>query len=366
MTSRRTLLFGAAGLVIGTQLSAGCRGNSRSDVSVPTSARPPSDDRAGTVESTNAPPPTRSTDVATVVEAREPWQGADFAALDEFLEQTAGEAFAITEGGVTIHEWYRTDSSYARDIASAQKSMLSLLVGRAIGDGLLALDTVIDDILGSAWTPHGNSAGITVAQLLSMTSGLDDSYAAVAEPGAAWRYSGAFASLFDVLAEVTGRDLNDIAAEWLFEPAGTTSSMFYDRRGTAYAPIGLRSTVPDLVALGSLVLNGGPSGLADGWLTDSFAASQPFNRSYGYLWWLLGGESFMLPGPRPIVLPGPMVPSAPADMVAALGKDDQKLYLSSALDLVVARLGGSGSDKSEAARSAYDIELWSRLSALRG
>ena len=36
---------------------------------------------------------------------------------------------------------------------------------------------------------------------------------------------------------------------------------------------------------------------------------------------------------------GPLIPTAPADLVAALGKADQKLYIPRALDLVVARLG---------------------------
>ncbi len=63
---------------------------------------------------------------------------------------------------MTVHEWYRTDDTYARDIASAQKSVLSLLVGRAIGDGIIGIDTLVDDVLGPGWTPHGQTSGITV------------------------------------------------------------------------------------------------------------------------------------------------------------------------------------------------------------
>ncbi len=303
---------------------------------------------------------------STLAPVSEAWADVDFTELDSFLAATNGEAFAIVEGGMTIHEWYRTDSSYARDIASAQKSVLSLLVGRAGGDGLLTVDTEIDAILGTSWTPHGQSAGITVAQLLTMTSGLDDDLAVIAPPGTSWRYSDAFSTLFEVLTTVTGRRLNDIASEWLFDPAGATSSVFYLRPSGQFSPIGLRSTVPDLLSIGRLVLAGGPPGLAEGWLNASFTASQPFNLSYGYLWWLFGGETYMLPGPRPTSLAGPIVPSAPSDMVAALGKDDQKLYISADLELVVARLGGSGSAKSEFARSDFDNELWTRLTALRG
>lgn len=295
-----------------------------------------------------------------------PWAGADFTELDAFLDATAGEAFAIVEDDVPIHEWYRTDASYRRDIASAQKSLLSLLVGRAIGEGMMTVDTAIDDVLGTSWTPRNESAGITVAHLLAMTSGLDNSFTAFAPPGTAWRYSDAFSALFDVVTTATGRELNDVAADWLFAPAGATSSVFYQRPSGQYSPTGLRSTVPDLISIGRLVLAGGPPGLAAGWLDDSLAPSQALNLSYGYLWWLLGAETFRLPGPRPTALPGPMVPSAPSDMVAALGKDDQKLYVSPELRLVVARLGGSGSAKPELARSDFDSQLWTRLTALRG
>lgn len=371
MTTRRSFLTGAASVLVGSQIWSGCSSDPSRSAASTSPTIPSATDLSSTTTPSASPPgsnfsPTPERAPLSTGELSVPWAGADFAELDDFLAATAGEAFAMSEAGTLIHEWYRTDSSYARDIASAQKSMLSLLVGRAIGDGLFEIETPINDILGTAWTPHGQSAGITIRHLLSMTSGLDDQLAVIASPGTAWRYSDAFSALFDVLESVTGRRLDDVATEWLFTPAGSSSSMFYRRPTGRHAPIGLRSSVPDLLRFGELVLAGGPPGLAPGWLPDSFTASQPDNLSYGYLWWLFGGESYMLPGPDPTVLPGPIVPSAPTDMVAALGKDDQKLYLSSDLELVVARLGDSGSAKSKFARSDYDVELWTRLSTLRG
>lgn len=372
-TSRRTLLFGAAGVILAARLVSACD-DGTGDGAAPATARgaePAAPTMPPTTRASSAPasPPSPTTapePAPSVTSATTAWEGADFTELDVFLERTNGEAFAIWEDGAMVHEWYRTDPGYTRDIASAQKSLLSLLIGRAIGDGLLTIDTVIDEVLGSTWTPHGKSTGITIEHLLTMTSGLDNSLSVISPPGASWLYSDAFSTLFDVLTTVTGRPLNDVAREWLFVPAGATSSVFYERPVGPYSPIGLRSTVPDLVKFGRLVLAGGPPGLTEDWLTDSFTASQPFNQSYGDLWWLVAGDTYMLPGPNPTPLPGPMVPTAPTDMVAALGKDDQKLYISAELDLVVARLGGSGSTKSALARSDYDIELWDRLTTLRG
>ena len=269
------------------------------------------------------------------------------------------------EGGVTVHEWYRTDDTYARDIASAQKSVLSLLVGRAIGDGIIGIDTLIDDVLGSGWTPHRETSGITVRHLLTMTSGLDDSLALVSPPGTGWLYSGAFAQLFAVLEVTTGRDVDDLANEWLFDLARADSAVFYERRTDEAAPIGMRATVEDLVAIGQVVLDESQPGLRDGWLDESFAPSQPFNHSYGYLWWLNGQDSFMLPGPAPPARSGSLIPTAPVDLVAALGKADQKLYISRALELVVARLGDKADPESRPALSTFDANLWAMLDRLR-
>lgn len=360
MTSRRTFLIGALGAVTGARLLSACADSESATAPSTTTAQPT------TTLTSSSPPSTVATVESTTSVASGPsaWAGADFATLDSFVERTAGEAFAIWEDGVMVHEWYRTDASYTRDIASAQKSILSLLVGRAIGDGLVQLDTRIDDVLGSQWTPDGRSAEITVEHLLSMTGGLDDAFDVVAEPGERWIYSGAFAALFDVVTTVSGRDLDDIAQEWLFESAGTSNSVFYDRPAGRFAPTGLQSTVPDLIAIGGVVLDGGPPGLAEGWLDRSLAPSQGFNRSYGLLWWLNGRESFMLPGPD-AQFPGSLVPTAPAGMVAALGKDDQKLYIVPEHRLVVARLGGRAVLESQAARSSFDADLWERLTALR-
>ena len=266
---------------------------------------------------------------------------------------------------MTVHEWYRTDDTYARDIASAQKSVLSLLVGRAIGDGIIGIDTLVDDVLGSGWTPHGQTSGITVRHLLTMTSGLDDSLALVSPPGTGWLYSGAFAA---ALRGPRGhhrprrrRPRQRVALRCCTR----RHRRVYERRTDEAAPIGLRATVKDLVAIGQVVLEASQPGLPDGWLDDSFAPSQPFNHSYGYLWWLNGQDSYMLPGPAPAARPGSLIPTAPIDLVAALGQADQKLYISRALDLVVARLGDKADPESWPALSTFDATLWAALDRLR-
>ncbi len=54
--------------------------------------------------------------------------------------------------------------------------------------------------------------------------------------------------------------------------------------------------------------------------------SQDLNKSYGYLWWLYGKESAMIPQSK-IVFDSPLMSNAPEDLYAGLGKNDQKLYI---------------------------------------
>lgn len=68
--------------------------------------------------------------------------------------------------------------------------------------------------------------------------------------------------------------------------------------------------------------------------------SQTLNPSYGYLWWLNGKSSFMLPGTQ-FVFPGPLNPDAPADMFAAMGKNGQFLNIVPSMNLVYVRMGNA-------------------------
>jgi CubicO group peptidase (beta-lactamase class C family) len=382
--SRRRLLSTLAPAFVGSVVVGACSSEDRrsADSSVGSVGPTPSTGTTPATAATPAPttvsvvevPPTAPSTAPEATAALESstsaagqlWSSADFAALDDLIATTNGEAFIIVERGATIHEWYRTDATYARDIASAQKSILSMLVGRAIADGHFALDATIDELLGSDWTEHGESTAITVRHLLTMTSGLDDKLDVVAPPGTTWIYSDAFATLFSVLTVTTGRELNDIAREWLFDPAGASTAEFYERPGRRFAPNGLRATVADLVAIGQVVLDDTHPSHSASWLAESFVPSQESNLAYGYLWWLNGQESFLLPGPIRTPTPGALIPTAPPDLVAALGKDDQKLFVSRDLDLVVARLGDNAGPGSRAGSTSFDAELWTILLELRG
>jgi hypothetical protein len=87
--------------------------------------------------------------------------------------------------------------------------------------------------------------------------------------------------------------------------------------------------------------------------------SQNLNPSYGYLWWLNGKSSYMVPGSQ-IVFPGSWAPEAPADMIAALGKNGQFINVIPSQRLVMVRMG-------EAPDTSYDVpmqfnnDIWRKL-----
>lgn len=93
-------------------------------------------------------------------------------------------------------------------------------------------------------------------------------------------------------------------------------------------------------------------------------SSQNINPSYGYLWWLNGKSSFMIPGEQ-TVYQGFLVPNAPADMYAAMGAEDQRIYVVPSKKLVVIRMGDASNPANpNFAVSGFDNELWGKLNAL--
>jgi CubicO group peptidase (beta-lactamase class C family) len=90
--------------------------------------------------------------------------------------------------------------------------------------------------------------------------------------------------------------------------------------------------------------------------------SQTINQSYGYLWWLNGKSSYRLPQSQ-FQFSGSIIPSAPSDTYAALGKNDQKIYVVPSKKMVVIRMGDAA-DAVNMALSDFDDVLWQKINAL--
>lgn len=251
------------------------------------------------------------------------------------------------------------------DVASIQKSVMSLLIGMAWRQGIVDIDKPVAAYIGEGWSkaPREKEAAITVRHLLGMASGLDKQLRYEAPAGSRWFYNTpAYGQLGPVLERATGRKLEELTTQWLTGPIGMTDSHWVARnyrmvRGNEF---GFVTTPRDLARLGILLLNGGAwdgrDVVSGEWLKASFSPSQNDFAGYGYLWWLNNGAAAASAAVADSRTAGWVVPSAPADMIAARGHFNRRLYIVPSLKLVVVRLGPEGDAR------RFDQKLWPYLS----
>jgi CubicO group peptidase (beta-lactamase class C family) len=125
--------------------------------------------------------------------------------------------------------------------ASLGKPVFAYLVLRLVDEGILDLDSPIETFLPRPLAAYEHYSGLaadprhselTVRHLLSQQSGLPNWHRGgpvplLAEPGTRFGYSGEGYSLLQlVVEERTGRAVNDLAREKVFEPLGMTHSSF--------------------------------------------------------------------------------------------------------------------------------------------
>jgi CubicO group peptidase (beta-lactamase class C family) len=98
-----------------------------------------------------------------------------------------------------------------------------------------------------------------------------------------------------------------------------------------------------------------------GYIRQMVNTSQDLNKSYGYLWWLNGKSSFMIPTLQ-INFPGPISPSGPSDMYAAIGKNGQILSIAPSSGIVFVRMGNS--PDADAVSFVLLDQIWQKLNAV--
>ena len=323
------------------------------------------------------PPPTGSEWKTTAPEELG-WCSDKVDSLIRFVEDKNTKAFIILKDGrIVVEEYFGT---FTQDSlwywASAGKSLMGAMIGLAQQEGFLSIGDPTSDYLGEGWTacsPEDEQL-ITIRHQLSMASGLDDSlepagsivncfdpecFQCLAAPGTRWAYhNSAYRILQDVLEEATGVNKNVYTLTRLGSRIGMNGLWFdyiFFSRARDMARFGLFT-----LARGTW---NGEAILSDtAYFNAMVNSSQPVNPSYGYLWWLNGKASYMLPGLQ-FSFPGSLLPDAPADLIAALGKNDQKVYVAPSEGLVVVRMGESAGGVMPAA-SSFDNQLWQRIMAL--
>lgn len=257
------------------------------------------------------------------------------------------------------------DGSLLEDVASQQKSFVAILAGVAIDKGLLDLSKPVSSYIGAGWskaTPQ-QEAVITVRNLMEMNSGLKEDLSFDAPPDTKFFYNTpAYAIMKPVLEAASHQPLDVITQEWLAQPAGMKDTAWRKRPGVfadVGNPTGLVTTPRDIARMGQLVLDGGVA--ADGTRViskqqlDALFTRTKTNPSYGHLWWLNGGSETVNVGANSPRRPGQLVAAAPADMVAALGAQDRKLFVSPSRKLIVVRTGQATPDRD------FNEKVWQLL-----
>jgi CubicO group peptidase (beta-lactamase class C family) len=249
------------------------------------------------------------------------------------------------------------------DVASAQKSFIAILAGVAIDKGQLDISKSVSSYIGSGWSKAAPEQEklIAVRSLLEMNSGLTEALTYEAPAGTKFFYNTpAYAIMKPVLEKASAVKLDDLTRLWLTEPAAMTDTLWRQRPG-AFAktanPTGLYTTPRDMAKLGQLVLDKGKA--ADGKRVISAAQlaalfeRSPTNPAYGRLWWL-NGSAYTI-RPAGVRAEASLIPAAPADLVAALGAQDRKIYVVRSRKLIVVRTGQAASDRD------FDQQIWIRL-----
>jgi CubicO group peptidase (beta-lactamase class C family) len=274
--------------------------------------------------------------------------------LYNYLEANNTKAFILLKDGkIVLEKYFGTHTATSPwQWASAGKTITAFMVGMAQQENKLLINDKTSKYLGAGWTsctPQQEDK-ITIWHQLTMTSGLDDGVTDPfctlktcleykADAGSRWAYHNGPYTLLDSVMEVAaGTTLNNYTTQKLKTPTGMTGQFVRIGYNNVFF-----STARSMARFGLLMLNkgnwNGNQVMTDtNYFKQMVNTSQLINKSYGYLWWLNGKSSHMLPSSQ-IVFNGFMNPNAPADMYAGMGKDGQFLNVVPSQNLVWVRMG---------------------------
>jgi CubicO group peptidase (beta-lactamase class C family) len=303
------------------------------------------------------------------------WNETQLQSLFDFLEEKHTKGFIILKDGkIVIEKYFNGHSQSAKwNWYSAAKTLTGMTVGIAQQEGFLNINDKTSDYLGVHWTSLNVEKEnlITIKDQLSMTSGLDDinftstnptDLTYLADAGTRWAYhNGPYTLLQEVISQATSQNFKSYFSNKIEDKIGMNGTWFNFGDLHIY-----RSTTRDMARFGHLILKNGKWNdnqiINNSYFNEMTTVSQSINNSYGYLWWLNGKSSFMLPTTQE-VFNGSMIPNAPNDMIMALGANDQKIYVIPSKNMVVIRVGDTAGD-SNFSLSSFDNNLWGKISQI--
>jgi CubicO group peptidase (beta-lactamase class C family) len=249
--------------------------------------------------------------------------GVSDAELGAFIaSQNISGLIVLQDGKVRLERYARGYGREGRWTSfSVAKSLTSTLVGAAIRDGFIKsvdepVTKYIPELAGSGYD------GVTIAQLLTMTSGVrwnedyTDAKSDVARmflepvpagedptvfymkklpretaPGSKWVYKTGETNLIGVLVmRATKKPLADYLSEKVWRPYGMERDAFWmvDPSGHEVSGCCLSVSLRDYARMGQLALDGGKGVVPANWFAESTRARAEVGRpgfGYGYQWW---------------------------------------------------------------------------------
>lgn len=321
-------------------------------------------------------PPISGSDWETATPQSLGWNDAEIDSLLTFLDENNTKAFIVLKDGKIAIEAYFDDFDQDSNWywASAGKTLCAFMVGLAQEDGHLNISDPTSDYLGEGWTGLAPELEekITIYHQLSMTSGLNDllpdkdctdpdCLQYLADPGDRWAYHNApYTLIQDVVEEATGQNFNlylqsrlrnRIGMNGTFLPVGFNKVFFSNAR--SMARFGLLMQAEGRWNTDQIMAD-------ETYYTDQLNTSNDLNQSYGYLWWLNGKSSFMVPTLQ-AVFPGSLFPDAPADLYAALGLNGQLIHVVPSEGIVLIRMGDAPNDSGVAVSLELTTDIWTRF-----
>jgi CubicO group peptidase (beta-lactamase class C family) len=298
--------------------------------------------------------------------------------LYAFLEQENTKGFIVLKDGkIVLEQYFGTFTNQSLWYwASAGKTITAFLVGKAQEENFLSINDNTSTYLGEGWTSctPTQENNIKIRSQLTMTSGLNDGVVDsdctlntcleyLANAGTRWAYHNApYTLLESVLQNATGQPINTYTQLKLKNPTGMTGSWVTIDYNNVFF-----SNVRSMARYGLLIQgNGSWNGtqlINSTYFNEMINTSQNFNKSYGYLWWLNGKPSFMVPTSQ-IVFPGSYAPDAPSDMFAGLGKNSQIMSISPSRGLVIIRMGDVPSSPDSGVPFLFCNQIWQKINEL--
>jgi CubicO group peptidase (beta-lactamase class C family) len=251
---------------------------------------------------------------------------------DAMTEMNIAGMIVVQDGKVRLERYARGYGPEGRYTSfSVAKSFTSTLVGAAIRDGYIkSIDDPVTDYIPDL--AGGGYDGVTVRQLLTMTSGVKwnedytDPQSDVARmfseaapagqdptvaymkklpretaPGSKWVYKTGETNLIGVLVErATKKTLADYLTEKVWKPWGMERDAFWMVNPAGHEVSGccLSVSLRDYARMGMFALSGGKGVVPDGWFAAATTNQVPVSpelgdrSGYGYQWWVLPGGRY--------------------------------------------------------------------------